>query len=189
MNSFYLHSALFLPKKLSLIKMLNDFILESIRLKTRILLAKDAERLYSIYSDKEAMKYRGSAPMEAIEDAQKMIQNQAITEDAIQKVRLGIVDKSNDKLIGTLLFKFNNEAPNQCEIGYSFDKKEWNKGYGSETIKMTLDKLQQEASMNKVLAWCKKGNNASIRILEKNGFVYEAQTEYPNSCLYVINLR
>lgn len=169
--------------------MLNNFTLESTRLKTRTLLEGDAERLYSIYSDKEAMKFRGSAPMESLEDAQNMIRNQTTIENAIQKVRLGIVDKANAKLVGTLLFKFNKEVSNQCEIGYSFDKGEWNKGYGSETIKMTLDKLQKEEPINRVLAWCKKGNNASIRILEKNGFVYEHQTEFSNSSLYIINLR
>lgn len=162
--------------------------IQSTRLTTRSLLAQDAEQLYTMYSDADAMQFRGSAPMKSITDAQDMIAHQMIDDNGVQKIRLAIIAKATQQLIGTLLLKFNDRSPNKCEIGYSFDKKAWNKGYGSETINMTLEGLKQQLNITQVHAWCKKGNTASIHILKKNGFVLQAQLEFPNSFLYIRTL-
>ena len=49
--------------------------LPSQRLKFRDLVSTDTEKLFEIYSDKEAMKFRGSGPMLILEDATQFIKD------------------------------------------------------------------------------------------------------------------
>jgi len=154
-------------------------------LSTRKLLPNDLEQLYQMYSDAVAMQYRGASPMTKRSEAHEMIQQQVVYEHGVQKRRLAVVLNTNQQLIGTLLLKFNDRSPNKCEMGYSFDPKEWNKGYGSETIQMTLKAVREQLNIQQVHAWCRKDNAASAHILQKNGFQLQPQLEFPESFLYI----
>ena len=48
---------------------------ESNRILIRSLAIDDVDRLFTIYTDKEAMKYRGSKPFETITDVYEMLEN------------------------------------------------------------------------------------------------------------------
>lgn len=161
---------------------------ESERLKTRQLVEEDAVNLFQIYSDKEAMKYRGSKPMESIEEGHKMITEQFIENNCTVKVRLAVIKKSNNCLIGTLLLLVDKQVNHSCEIGFSFGKKYWGNGYGTETLTMVTDKLTTIENSKEIKAWCIKENIASIRIFEKAGFSKRKQNKYPNSNLFVKKL-
>src|SRR5690606_13583906 len=142
-------------------RMLKNVELNSKRLKTRNLNEGDIEKLFKIYSDKEPMKFRGSKPMNKIADASKMIFDQTIEKNNIIKIRKAIIKKENKELIGTLLLECDKSFPNRCEIGFSFEKSEWNNGYGKETLDMVLEKLKTINSIKEVKAWCIKKNIAS----------------------------
>ncbi|MFK8105194.1 MAG: GNAT family N-acetyltransferase [Saprospiraceae bacterium] len=88
-------------------------------------------------------------------------------------------------MIGTLLLIREEKSKNKVEIGFSFRKETWGKGYGQETLKMVMEKLGDEESVEEIIAWCKQGNIASIRIFEKAAFVAVNQNEYPQSKLFV----
>lgn len=154
----------------------NCLILESARLKTRHLLHADQNRLFEIYSDKEAMKFRGSAPMEKINDAYRMVLEQKIETNLVYKHRFGIIEKSDKNLIGTLLIKSFKNNPNIFEIGFSFDKLYWNKGYASETVKLLISYFEKTKKVAELIAYCAKENLASAKVLEKNGFKKSHQT-------------
>lgn len=169
--------------------MLENIDFTSKRLKTRNLNENDIEKLYIIYSDKESMKYRGSEPMKNIEDASKMVSTQKIEEKNAIKIRKAIVEKESNDLIGTLLLEWSNSDPNRYEVGFSFDKNKWNNGYGKETLDMVLGKLEKIKEIREIKAWCLKVNIASVKIFEKNGFAKMSQNEYPESYLFIKELR
>lgn len=162
---------------------------ESDRLITRELFDSDAEELFRIYSDKEAMQYRGAAVMVRIEDAYKMIANQSLKEGNLLRKRLGIISKSNGQLIGTLLLTRNKSTIEECEIGFSFGKRNWGRGLGKETLEMLELQLRNIEGIEIIKAWVVKENVASIHIFEKAQFIAMQQTEYPKSNLYCKRLK
>ena len=167
-----------------MINFLKDVNFESKRLTARRLTPEDARTLFQMYSDSDAMKYRGSKSMTNIDDALKMISES----DSISRLRLGIVRKSNNELVGTLLLKKYN-VQGRYEIGFSFGKEYWGKGYGQETLQMVEDEVRVSNSVKELCAWCIKDNVASIRIFQKAGFHSIPQFEYPKSGFFVKELK
>lgn len=156
---------------------------ESVRLITKPLDKKDAEALFKIYSDQDAMKYRGSDPMKNMDDASKMILEQKKKNTQNSKIRLGLWNKLNNNLVGTLLLN-NEKFENKCEIGFSFGKKYWGIGLGCETLKMVEQVLIQVESIEHISAWCIKENIASVKIFQKAGYHKIEQSEFPKSNLF-----
>lgn len=169
--------------------MFKDISFESERLKTKPLEVEDAELLFQIYSDTEAMKYRGSKPMVDIGEAIDMIEKEYVVDGDISKLRLGIIEKSNNNFIGTLLLVRNKEFEHLCEIGFSFGKEYWGNGYGQETLKLIEGELKAYNNIEQLKAWCVKENIASVRIFEKTGFYNVEQNDYPQSHLFMKKIK
>lgn len=93
--------------------MFEGFNFESERLITSQLLKNDVAALFEMYSDKETMRYRGSESMNSIVDAVFMVENQRSVNNGMSKLRLGIKNKTEDVLIGTLLLVKDEKSPNQ----------------------------------------------------------------------------
>lgn len=161
--------------------MLAQLHFESERLLAKRLLSKDAQNLYAIYSDHEAMKFRGSKSMEKLSDAITMIEQC----DVPKKLRLGVFTKSEDVLIGTLLLVQSEISIHSYEIGFSFGKEHWGKGYAKETLAMIESKLKTHFDSLQLTAWCITENIASVSIFQKAGFAITEQTKYPQSTLFV----
>lgn len=174
------------PTKVIMFKNL-DF--ESTRLKTARLNEEDAPILFQIYSDVEAMKYRGSKPMKNIDDAFKTIAEQFTVNNHISKLRLGIRLKTDNQLIGTLLLVKDDNLKLQYEIGFSFGKAHWGKGYGQETLGMVEKQIKTYEDIEAIRAWCIKENLASIRIFEKAGFSEIEQNQFSKSRFFVKKIK
>ncbi len=58
-------------------------------------------------------------------------------------------------------------------IGYGTNPKYWQQGYGTEILKLGLEKIQELIDVDKVLITCDDDNIGSARIIEKNGGVLE----------------
>lgn len=140
------------------------------KISIRNLKVNDANTLYKIYSDKEAMKYRGSKPMETVEEAKEFINTQELLKGKILTIRKGVESLKENELIGTIMYRFNEDNKKECEIGYSIGRKFWGKGFGKEIVKVILETLEKNRAIEKVIAWSNKENVASIKILEQNGF-------------------
>ena|SRR5690606_4741161 len=168
--------------------MFQEIKFESDRLVAKPLDRKDAESLLKIYSDKEAMKFRGSGPMKNIDDAFQMIKEQEIKSNQNTKTRFGLLDKINHQLIGTLLL-IRNENQTNCEVGFSFHKEYWGKGFGRETLKMVEQSLRNSKSIEEISAWCIKENIAAVRIFQKAGYSEIQQKDYPLSYLFKKKLK
>lgn len=60
-----------------------------------------------------------------------------------------------------------------CELGYNIGSKYWNKGYATEAIHKVVEYLFNTKLFDIITAECFEFNVASVRVLEKNGFVKE----------------
>ncbi len=154
------------------------------RVRLRVMGLDDAKSLFEIYSDKEAMKFRGSKPMETIKDAANYVKNQNTREGKISTIRKGIELVENSELIGSVMFRFDESRKNECEIGYSIGRKYWGRGLGRETVDLLLKDLEQNKEVREIIAWSNKENLASIKILESINFQRIEGKEDASNVLY-----
>ena len=165
--------------------LLETLSFESERLVTDSLKLTDVLALFQIYSDTEAMKFRGSGPIKSIDEAELMVQESLkLTLDQAQR-RIGIRTKEDHTLIGTLLLTFKAQLPTTCEIGFSFGKSYWGQGYAKETLGMVEAKLASLLPDLALEAWVVKENLGSVHIFEKAGYSKAQQTRFPGSFHFV----
>ena len=86
----------------------------------------------------------------------------------LSKKKDSITVMFNDIRIGFIGFKINAD---QAEISYIFDSDYTGEGYCSEVVKELVDIAFKKFNLNKVYAYTKEENIASIKVLTKNGFV------------------
>ena len=108
-------------------------------------------------------------------------------QDNTQKYLGGIKDKSRDERIEFLSRKKNSLTvlhnnirigfvglkidKDKAEVSYIFDSDYTGKGYCSEVVKVLVDIAFNKLNLNKLYAYTKSENIASIKVLTKNGFI------------------
>jgi len=153
-------------------------------IKFRELSLEDINELFEIYSDKDAMKYRGSKPMENLNDAKQYVENKILKNGQVLTIRKGVELVATKELIGSVMYRFDEARKTECEIGYSIGRKFWGQGFGKEIVHLLLRNLKENKSIEEVTAWSNKENIASIRILEKIGFQRIENDDDQNNYLY-----
>lgn len=154
--------------------------MESERLFFRELQMSDAARLFEIYSDKEAMKYRQSNHHETIEDSFEMLRRDAEVKTSKYEFRFGIIDKNTKQLIGSVMYQ---PIYSKAILGYSLALESWGNGYATELVEWIISYLRTN-NFRTIEAWVLNDNIASCKVLEKNNFRLISQTIYPESKFY-----
>ena len=137
------------------------------RLHFRTITTADRDAFFRIYSDKEAMQYRGNGPLETLEDADRMIAKSIHDYSTNGECRLAIVETASGLPIGSFLYKTLSETT--CEIGYSIGRAYWGRGYGLEAV-LAMQGYLRQMGYDTLLATTKTENVASSRLLQKAGF-------------------
>lgn len=78
---------------------------------------------------------------------------------------------SEERFIGEIAIRHRlNDALRRYggHIGYGIRRSCWNQGYGTEMLRLALEKAR-EMGLERVLVTCDEGNAASARVIEKNG--------------------
>lgn len=149
-------------------------ITETDRLHIRHLDFPDKEALFEIYSDKEAMRFRGSKPFETLDDVDHMLNRTFHKIESKEEFRYAVDLKETNELIGTFLIKPLSE--NECEIGYSIGKNYWGNGYGKELVNGMIDHISN-LPFATIVATSKKENISSSKLLESVGFTLIPEKE------------
>jgi len=130
------------------------------------------------------MKFRGSKPMETLEAAVSYVENRRLLKDKTLTIREGVELVKTQELIGSIMYRFDEDRKKECEIGYSIGRKFWGQGFGKKIVRELLRSLEENESVAIVIAWSNKENIASIKILEKVGFLRVEQEESQSNYLY-----
>ena len=148
--------------------------LETERLLLRQVQDQDANDLFILRSDQTLMRYIDRPLASSIADVQQLVQK--IHDSLIQNdgITWAITLKPGPKLIGTIGFWRIEKENYRAEIGYMLAVKWQCKGIMSEAMKEVLKYGFKEMNLHSVEANVNPGNEASIRLLEKNQFVREA---------------
>jgi ribosomal-protein-alanine N-acetyltransferase len=82
----------------------------------------------------------------------------------------GIRLPNQDALLGVVGYWYFHELP-RLELLYALSEKVWHRGYASEAARCMIDYGRRRLKMTTILASCDTPNLASIRVLERLGFV------------------
>ena len=77
-----------------------------------------------------------------------------------------------DRLIGGVGFK-DLAIGHKAELGYWLDQKYWGRGIMTPVVKVAFEYAVREWNLRRVSATVFRGNEGSIRVLQKNGFQRE----------------
>ena len=143
--------------------------LNTSRLILRKITIEDVKDIYEYASKEETSKFLTRKPHKSIKETKEYVKNVASRyEESI--FRWGIVDKSENKLIGVIDVVKIDEINNECEIGYVLNPKYWRQGIMKEALSQVLDYLFKEVRFDQINAKVELGNIASEKVLLANDF-------------------
>ncbi len=147
--------------------------LETERLTLRPFVESDAEALFEIFRDAEVTRYWSTPPWESLEPAHRQIARDRSAMAAGEFLRLGLVRRSDARLVGMCtLFAFHDQC-RRAELGYGLAREAWGGGVMSEALTALLDHAFGALGLHRVEADTDTRNAASCRMLERLGFVRE----------------
>lgn len=132
------------------------------------------DEVYSIYSNDNVFEYCGIIPKHNIETVKSMIGHFERDFTKRTRIKWGIFKRQNDtKLLGILeAFDFNQKV-NMVTIGYFLSESYWGQGIATEAVQALVRFLFENALVNRVQADVMPSNDASKKVLLKNGFKKE----------------
>lgn len=145
--------------------------LESERLIYREINSEDVEGIFKIYSNPEVAKYDWFTPINTKDDALSIINSYKKEFENKEEITWGVARKNDNKIIGYCNLGSFDDDSIRSEIGYGFNREEWNKGYATETIKVLVKFGFEVMNFNRIEATVTLGNDASIKALKKASFI------------------
>jgi RimJ/RimL family protein N-acetyltransferase len=148
------------------------------RLRLRTLQPGDEEFLAALDASADVMQYIHGGPLSP-KAAMTYAKTQIELADLRWHLHKWIVElrENNGKIGWVELSKFRGVFdPNEksrsddVNLGYEFDKAHWGQGFASEAARAVLDHAFAELELERVVAFARKDNVRSTRVLEKLGF-------------------
>ena len=148
-------------------------IFETDHLRARKFEPEDAERLYEIHLDGEVKKW---FPNECYKDPEEAREAIKFFADCVDERKLPYVLavelKETGELIGDTGINEAEGKPEEVEIGYVICREQRNNGYATESVKAMTEFAVTAFQMKLIYGRVMKGNDASARVLEKNGYSF-----------------
>jgi [ribosomal protein S5]-alanine N-acetyltransferase len=151
--------------------------LETDRLILREFTMKDASAVLAYQRTPEYQRLRGRVDY-TLDEARKFVATFIgwQSETPRQRFQLAVSLRSSPRAIGTCGIRIQHPGEQEATIGYELDPAYWGKGYATESAARMLSLAFTELELQRVIAWCRIDNAASIRVLEKLGMRREGRT-------------
>jgi [ribosomal protein S5]-alanine N-acetyltransferase len=133
----------------------------------------DAKEILFLRSDPRVMKYINKERAASIDDALAFIRRINELEKNNEGITWGITLKEGGPVIGSICIWNIQKQHYRAEIGYALHPDMHRKGYMQEAIVAVIDFGFNTMKLHSMEGCVNPENEASIRILEKNGFVRE----------------
>jgi ribosomal-protein-alanine N-acetyltransferase len=144
------------------------------RLRLRPITEEDCADMFELRSNPQLMRYIDRPLAQGLEDARKLIDSMEAARRTNDSIAWGLVLRESTKLIGTIAYWRIAKEHHRAEIGYLLHPGWQNRGLMSEALEVALDFGFRQMRLHSVEANVNPDNEASIRLLEKIGFVREA---------------
>jgi ribosomal-protein-alanine N-acetyltransferase len=153
-----------------------DYIFETKNLRIRKFSSLDAERLFSNHLENEVKTW---IPNESYEDLNETKGAIDFFVECVDKNELPFVLaielKENGELIGDTGINQIMGNNKEVEIGFTISNKYSGKGYATEVLSGMTEYATKTFGVKTIFGRIIKGNNASIRVLEKNGYNFQKE--------------
>lgn len=147
--------------------------LETSRLILRPVTPDDAADVFSYLSKPEVVAHMGLEPFTSLEDARGEIAwyDSILKEGTGQ--RFGITLKGEDVIIGSCGFLNRSEKHHRAEVGFELSSDHWGHGIAGEALEAVVAYGFRELGFMRIEALVEPENRASMRLLERHGFLQE----------------
>jgi ribosomal-protein-alanine N-acetyltransferase len=149
------------------------------RLIIRDHIIEDLETHHELISDKNVMRYLLDIKTNTIEESKEnllYVIKEAETKDR-KLYGFRIENKMTEEYIGQIGYTVIENTPygKLVHIGYFIKENQWNKGYITEALKRIIKFAFTENNVYRIHTGCHKENIGSEKIMQKCGFVKEAE--------------
>lgn len=105
------------------------------------------------------------------------ITRELLTEQRNRDVYMHLIRDSQGVMVGRINLSVLEDDRTTAELGYRIGENVSNLGYASEAVKLVLDKAFTTYGFNRIIAGTATDNQASQRVLIKNGFTFSRMIE------------
>lgn len=133
----------------------------------------DIRDMFEIFSNEEVLKYYDILPHKSIEDTERLFFTFTNNYKDHKAIRWGIINRANNKLIGTCGFHNFDYKLSRAEIGYELNRAYWKQGFIHKALNEIINIGFQSNSLNRIEAIVDDENENSKIILERLAFKYE----------------
>ena len=150
-----------------------DYVFETKALRARIFTPEDAPALFQIHSEENVRKWIPNESYPDIAETERAIRfyiDRAST-GRLPYV-LAVESKETGELIGDTGINEVGENSAEVEIGYVICGRYSNKGYATELLEGMTRFTASAFGIRTLYGRVMRGNGASVRVLEKNGYVF-----------------
>ena len=134
----------------------------------------DLDFLFFLRSHKDVMKYIDRPFAKSKEDIVEMYEKMCAGVEGNTAIAWHIEEKESDKPAGQIGYYRNDPGNHRGEVGYMLSPEQQGKGFAGEALKAALDYGFNDVKFHSIEANVNPLNDASVKLLEKHGFVKEA---------------
>lgn len=110
-----------------------------------------------------------------LEQTASFVQEAAGAHRAKERSSYSLAAVLGEKVIGSVSVWVTDSKDRNGELGYTFHRAHWGKGYATEAVGQLLKLGFGTLGLERISATCHPDNIGSIRVLEKSGFTYEGR--------------
>ena len=125
--------------------------------------------MFRLFSDDEVKRFYHVMPFKSESDLVDIIDMLSVRFREQTAIRWGVALKGSEQLIGNIGFN-NFTRHHRASVAYALLPGHWGNGYTAEALKAVVKFGFERLELNRIEAEVMPGNNASVRVLEKNGF-------------------
>lgn len=145
------------------------------RVVLRWLVPADRAALVGVFSDREVRRFWGGPVFDDEAGAQRLLDEIAAGRASGGLFQWGVARREDDRVIGTCTLAHIDAANRRAEIGFGLARRWWGHGLMTEGVTALLDHAFDDLALHRVEADVDPRNAASIKLLERHGFVREGQ--------------
>ena len=147
--------------------------LRTSRLSLRETATHDVEAVFARESDPVAMRYWSRPPMREMAEAHAAVTRARTFFPNRVGLRWSIARLEDDLMLGQVSVFHLDEQSGRAEIGYGLARAHWGQGYMHEALTAVIDYAFGPLGLRRLEADTHPHNAASLRALERVGFVRE----------------
>jgi ribosomal-protein-alanine N-acetyltransferase len=153
-----------------------QFPIETKRLLIRPFALDDAEALHEVWGDSASERFSvaGGRTPPSVEETAKHLAGIVAAHRKHGFASCAVIEKKSGKLIGDCGLFVSSDQPD-IELAYGFGRAWWGLGYATEAAAACVRAGFEQLGLERIVADVPAEHAASIRVLEKLGFVLERE--------------